>query len=85
MNFNELARRISLKFPLTQLESKTILKFIIDEIATEVKNCNRVYFRGFGSFVKDLKPARRYRDPLTGKIKLSPEDLKMRFRSFIRF
>ncbi|MBN1355549.1 HU family DNA-binding protein [bacterium] len=85
MNFNELAHRISLNFPLNQRDSKGVLRFILEEIEKEVKQCKRVYFRGFGSFVKELKPARKYRDPISGKIKRSPEDLRVRFRSFIRF
>jgi nucleoid DNA-binding protein len=85
MNFNEMARRLSLRFSLTHTEAKEILNYMLGEIVKEVKNCNRVYFRGFGSFKKELKPARRYRDPLTKKIKQSPEDLRLRFRSFIRF
>ena len=82
MNFNELTRRMALEFPMTQAEARKILRFILDEIAKEVSNCTRVYFRGFGSFMKELKPARRYRDPVTGQMKTSPEDLRVRFRTF---
>jgi nucleoid DNA-binding protein len=82
MNFNELARRLAAEFSMTQADARKILKFILDQIAMEVSNCTRVYFRGFGSFMKELKPARRYRDPVSGQMKQSPEDLRVRFRSF---
>lgn len=85
MNFNDLSRRIAEEFGLNQDKARQILKFIFDQIALEVSNCSRVYFRGFGSFHKELKPARKYRDPATGVMKQSPEDLRVRFRAFFRF
>ena len=85
MNFNEMTKRMAREFGLSQREAKRILRFILDEIAHEVNEYRRVYFRGFGSFVKELKPARRYRDPLTGEMKVSPEDLRVRFRAFFKY
>lgn len=82
MNFNELSRRMALEFPMTQTEAREILRFILTEVASEVSACSRVYFRGFGSFMKELKPARRYRDPISSEMKTSPEDLRVRFRAF---
>ena len=82
MNFNDLIQRIAAEFDMPQEKARQILGFCLDQIAQEVSECNRVYFRGFGSFVKELKPARKYRDPLTGKMKESPEDLRVRFRAF---
>ena len=84
MNFNDLSNRIAAKFSMKQSDARVLLKFILDEISTEVANCSRVYFRGFGSFIKELKPQRRYRDPLTGEMKQSAEDLRVRFRSFFK-
>ncbi len=85
MNFNELSRRLAQEFGMTQDVSRKVLKFALDEIAKEVSDCKRVYFRGFGSFAKELKPARKYRDPISGEMKLSPEDLRVRFRAFFKF
>jgi nucleoid DNA-binding protein len=82
MNFNELAQRMAKEFGMTQEYSRRVLKFALDQVAKEVSDCNRVYFRGFGSLVKELKPARKYRDPISGQMKESPEDLRIRFRAF---
>ena len=84
MNFNELSRRLASEFNLTQEMSRKILKYLLDEMIKEIKDCKRVYFRGFGSFTKELKPARKYRDPISGVMKVSPEDLRVRFRSFFK-
>ncbi len=84
MNFNDLSKRIADKFSLKQSDARVMLRFILDEIASEVRNSSRVYFRGFGSFTKELKPSRRYRDPVSGEMKQSSEDLRVRFRAFFR-
>ncbi|MBN1550091.1 HU family DNA-binding protein [bacterium] len=85
MNFSELARRLAAEFSLSQADARKMLRFMFNEIAKEVDACNRVYFRGFGSFMKELKPARKYRDPVTGEMKVSPEDLRVRFRAFFDY
>ena len=82
MNFSELTRRVSAEFAIPQDHAKSIVNYILEQIISEIRECRRVYFRGFGSFVKELKPARKYRDPVSGVIKTSPEDLRVRFRSF---
>lgn len=84
MNFSELSRRVADEFSLSQDSAKNIVNYILNQITGEIRECNRVYFRGFGSFIKELKPARKYRDPVSGKIKVSPEDLRVRFRSFFK-
>ncbi len=85
MNFQDLSRRIAEEFGLNVEQARQILKFIFNQIAQEVANCGRVYFRRFGSFHKELKPARKYRDPVTGEMRQSPEDLRVRFRAFFKY
>jgi nucleoid DNA-binding protein len=84
MNFNDLVQRLSSEFSMSQEQSRKMLRYMLDQVANEVSECNRVYFRGFGSFTKELKPARKYRDPVSGKMKESPEDLRVRFRAFFK-
>jgi nucleoid DNA-binding protein len=85
MNFNELSQRTAKEFGFTQSMARKILKFVFDQIVKEICDCNRVYFRGFGSFIKELKPSRRYRDPVSREMKTSPEDLRVRYRAFFKF
>ncbi len=84
MNFSELSRRVASEFGIPHDRAKDIVIYILKQVISEIRGCNRVYFRGFGSFIKELKPARKYRDPVSGVIKTSPEDLRVRFRSFFK-
>lgn len=73
MNQRELTRAIAKEFFLTQTESRRIIKFILAEIAKDLKKNKRVLLYGFGSFAKEKRKARKVRHPGTGKIITIPE------------
>ncbi|MCK5493343.1 MAG: HU family DNA-binding protein, partial [Candidatus Omnitrophica bacterium] len=60
-------------FFLTQVESKEIIKFILARVTKDLKKGERVYFRDFGSFVKEKRKSKKVRHPKTGKIITIPE------------
>jgi len=73
MNQKELTISISKRFFLTQVESQEIIKFILSEITGDLKKGERISLRGFGSFTKEKRSARKVRHPKTGKIIIIPE------------
>lgn len=79
MNQEELTRAIAGKFFLTQVESRKIIKFILEEIARELQEGERVYFRGFGSFTRAMRSPKETRHPETGKIITIPAKLTVEF------
>ena len=79
MNQRELTLAISKRFFLTQVESKEIIKFILSKITEDLKKGQRVYFRGFGSFVKEMRSPKKVRHPKTGKIIIIPERTTVAF------
>jgi len=73
MNQGDLTLAISKIFFLTQVESGEIIKFIRSRITEDLKKEERVYFRDFGSFVKEKRKSKKVRHPKTGKIITIPE------------
>jgi len=73
MNQGELTLAIAKRFFLTQVESREIIKFILSEITGDLKKGERISLRGFGSFIKEKRSARKVRHPKTGKIITIPE------------
>jgi DNA-binding protein HU-beta len=73
MNQGELTLAIAKRFFLTQVESQEIIKFILAEITGNLKKGERISLRGFGSFTKEKRSARKVRHPKTGKIITIPE------------
>jgi len=64
-----MADEIAREFNLNCSESERIIRFLVDRVAENLVNDERVYFRGFGAFHRDYRPEKKYRDPRTGKIK----------------
>jgi nucleoid DNA-binding protein len=73
MNQEELVKAIAKRFFLTQVESREIIKFILDKITTDLKQGERFYIRGFGSFDKEKRQSKKVRHPETGKLMTIPE------------
>lgn len=73
MNQGELTLAISKRFFLTQVESREIIKFILSRITENLREGERVYFRGFGSFTKEKRSSKKVRHPKTGRIITIPE------------
>lgn len=73
MNQGELTLAVSKRFFLTQVESGEIIKFILSRVTKDLKKGERVYFRDFGSFVKEKRKSKKVRHPKTGKIITIPE------------
>lgn len=79
MNHGELTLAISRKFFLTQTESGEIINFILSKTTENLKKGERVYFRGFGSFIKEKRSTKKVRHPKTGKIIIIPERVTVAF------
>jgi len=79
MNQGNLTRAIAKRFFLTQVESEEIIKFILAEITRDIKKGERISLRGFGSFTKEKRSAKKVRHPKTGKIITIPERITVGF------
>ena len=79
MNQGELTLAISKRFFLTQVESGEIIKFILSRVTKDLEKGERVYFRDFGSFVKEKRKSKKVRHPKTGKIITIPERITVDF------
>ncbi len=73
MSYQKYASELSHKFIRNHEESERILKFLFRRIVEDVAHGRRVYFRGFGSFQKVKRPARKYRNIHTGRIEVRPK------------
>mgnify|MGYP001613909796 CR=1 FL=1 len=80
MNHHELAQKISDKLYLRLSLSKKILDLISSEIAKELSAGERVYLRELGAFHSVNRPAKRYYDIKTKKIKIKPAHKDVIFR-----
>jgi len=72
MNYQDYAKQLSHKYIRNYEESERILKSLFEKISQDLARGQRVYFRGFGSFRKVLRPPRKYRNFKTGKIETRP-------------
>jgi len=79
MTHGDIALAISKRFFLTQTESGEIVKFILSSMTEDLKAGERVYFRGFGSFIKETRSAKKVRHPKTGKIITIPQRVTVDF------
>lgn len=80
MNHHELAQKISNELYLSLSLSKKTLDLICSEIAKELSAGERVYLRKLGAFHPVNRPARRYYDIKTKKIKIKPSHKDVIFR-----
>jgi len=80
MNEKEITEAIAKQFFLTKVESKEIIRLLQTKIADSLKNGRRAYLRGFGSFVKQKRAAKKVRHPKTGKIITIPERTTVEFK-----
>lgn len=72
MNHKELSQKISSKFHLRLSLSEKLLNQIYTEITQELLRKKRVYLRELGTFNSIHRPARRYYNIKTKKIKTKP-------------
>jgi len=80
VNQKDLTLAVAKKFFLTQVESIEIIKFILANITQGLKTDKRFYLRGFGSFAKEKRSAKKVRHPKTGKIITIPERVIVDFK-----
>ncbi len=73
MNRLELVAKIADKHGLSKAEAGRILTTITEEIMDAVKNDNPLTLVGFGTFKKQVRPARTGRNPATGASIQIPE------------
>ncbi len=79
MNEGDLTLAVSKRFFLTRVEAGEIIKFILSKTTEDLKKGERVYFRSFGSFIKEKRSAKKVRHPKTGKIITIPERVTIDF------
>lgn len=79
MNQGQLTQAIAQRFFLTQTESREIIKFILARITEDLKKGRRIYCRGFGTFTKEKRKAKRVRHPRTGKLITIPPRITAEF------
>lgn len=79
MNQKDLVDSLAKHFYFTKAESSRVVDFILDKISIDLQKGNRVYFRGFGSFVKQSLDSKRVRHPKTGKMMLIPKRDTIKF------
>lgn len=79
MNQGDLTRAIAKRFFLTQTESQEIIELILEEITQSLRVGERAYLRGFGSFTKKTRSAKRVRHPKTGQIITIPKRVTVDF------
>lgn len=72
MNFEKYAADLSRKFIRNHEQSERILKFFFKKVAEDLAKGKWVRFRGFGSFRKVIRPPRKFRNMITGKIETRP-------------
>ena len=80
MNEKEFILAIAEQFFLTKVESKNIVELFLSKINEGLHKNDRVYFRGFGTFTKEMRAAKRVRHPKTGKIIVVPEHITVDFK-----
>lgn len=81
MTRSELITAIAKKFPsLTPADVNVTVKALLDEMARNLEQGNRIEIRGFGSFCLTERPARMGRNPKTGKIVPVPKKRAVRFK-----
>ncbi len=66
MNRLELVAKVAEKHGLSKAEAARILSTITEEIINAVKNDDALTLVGFGTFKKQVRPARTGRNPATG-------------------
>ncbi|HRY33455.1 MAG TPA: HU family DNA-binding protein [Bacteroidales bacterium] len=80
MNKKELTGLISADARISIKAARCALEAIIDIISKALKKGDRVTISGFGSFMVWKRPARKGRNPLTGKEIVVPAKKVVKFR-----
>jgi nucleoid DNA-binding protein len=80
VNEKHLSDAIAKQFFLTKVESKEIIRLLFTHIAGSLKNGDRAYFRGFGSFTKEKRSPKKVRHPKTKQIITIPARLTVNFK-----
>lgn len=68
------------KNKLTKKEVTGIIQIFIDEIKTNIDNDRKIDIKGFGSFYKAVKKARRIKSPIAGCTIDVPEKTILAFK-----
>jgi nucleoid DNA-binding protein len=68
MNQGQLSQAIAKEFFLSQAGAAAIVDSILAKMTGSLRKGERVYFRGFGSFTKVIRPGRHVRHPKTGQL-----------------
>jgi len=79
MNQGQLSRAIAKEFFLSKVDAALIVDSILAKMTGSVQKGERVYFRGFGSFTKVIRPGRHVRHPKTGQLIWIPPRLDVDF------
>ncbi len=79
MNFEKYAAELSRKFIRNHEQSERILKFFFKQLSQDLVRGKWVRFRGFGSFRRVIRPPRKFRNMITGKIETRPAKKDIEF------
>jgi len=67
INRSDLIRKMALKYNINPNIAETVVKTIIDTMASHLIKSKRIEIRGFGSFELRLRKPRKARNPKTGE------------------
>ena len=73
MNRMDLVEKIAEKNAISKAEANRILGTVIEEVMAAVKSGESLTLVGFGTFKKQVRPARTGRNPATGETITIPE------------
>jgi len=79
VNKQDLAIDMAVKFFIPQVEAEKIVNFMLEDISKSLVMKKRVYFREFGSFTREIRKARRVRNPHTKKIMIIQPHYTVKF------
>jgi len=79
MTERTLSDAIAKQFFLTKVESKEIIQLLLSIFSESLAHGERVYLRGFGSFSKKKRAAKKVRHPKTGQMMTLPERVTVDF------
>ncbi|MBI4808326.1 MAG: HU family DNA-binding protein [Nitrosomonadales bacterium] len=81
MTRSELIRRLATRHPQLAAEDiKSIVAYVLDKIGMALAEGERVEIRGFGSFNRRLRSARKWHNPVTDMTYMVPAKLVPHFK-----
>lgn len=80
MNKHNLANILRKQYGFSWRDSRSIVESILSSIKKELRSGNKVSLQRFGTFSVKQYAGRKYKDPKTGKIRISNSKNKIKFK-----